>query len=152
MSADDIQKAKMRAVFMQSKYGKPGSSKGSKEAKTDGLNKPQTNQAGLRASSSKVPVSTKTDEDSQPLLLPSKNFYYEGCFFLIILENGFEGTFLVEVQAGANPVEDTGRGGKRLQPILGGFSMLGRERYTIIESAQIFLEDDSDASLQLHLL
>ncbi|XP_054801617.1 homeobox protein LUMINIDEPENDENS [Prosopis cineraria] len=72
MSADDIQKAKLRALFMQSKYGKPGSSKGSKEAKTDGLNKPQTNQGGLGSSSSKVPVSTKTDEDSKPLLLPSK--------------------------------------------------------------------------------
>ncbi|KAK4273183.1 hypothetical protein QN277_021632 [Acacia crassicarpa] len=72
MSADDIQKAKMRALFMQSKYGKPGSSKGSKEAKTDGLNKPQTNQVGLGASLSKIPVSTKTDEDSKPFLLPSK--------------------------------------------------------------------------------
>ncbi|KAI9080336.1 hypothetical protein K1719_037730 [Acacia pycnantha] len=72
MSADDIQKAKMRALFMQSKYRKPGSSKGSKEAKTDGLNKPQTNQVGPGASLSKVPVSTKTDEDSKPFLLPSK--------------------------------------------------------------------------------
>lgn len=74
MSADDIQKAKMRALFMQSKYGKPGSSKGSKEARTDGLNKPQTNQAGLGvgASLSKAPVSTRTDEGSKPLLLPSK--------------------------------------------------------------------------------
>ncbi|XP_028804230.1 homeobox protein LUMINIDEPENDENS [Neltuma alba] len=72
MSADDIQKAKMRALFMKSKYGKPGSSKGSKEAKTDGLNKPQTNRAGLGASSCKVPVSTKTDEGSKLLLLPSK--------------------------------------------------------------------------------
>nr|KYP71331.1 Homeobox protein LUMINIDEPENDENS [Cajanus cajan] len=35
MSADDIQKAKMRALFMQSKYGKTGSSKDSKETKID---------------------------------------------------------------------------------------------------------------------
>lgn len=73
MSADDIQKAKMRALFMQSKYGKPGSSKGGKEAKTDSLNKPQTNQAGVVASLSKVPVSPKkTEEDLKPLLLPTK--------------------------------------------------------------------------------
>ncbi|KAF7804826.1 homeobox protein LUMINIDEPENDENS [Senna tora] len=72
MSADDIQKAKMRALFMQSKYGKPGSSKGSKEAKIDSLNKPQTNQAGVVASLSKYPVSPKTEEDLKPPLLPSK--------------------------------------------------------------------------------
>ncbi|KAK0582114.1 hypothetical protein LWI29_021628 [Acer saccharum] len=39
MSADDIQKAKMRAHHMQSKYGKTSSSNGSNEAKTEALNK-----------------------------------------------------------------------------------------------------------------
>lgn len=71
MSADDIQKAKMRALFMQSKYGKPGSSKGSKEAKTDSPNKPQTKQAGVVTSLSKIPVSPKSEEDKKTLLLPS---------------------------------------------------------------------------------
>ncbi|KAJ1412645.1 Homeobox-like domain superfamily [Sesbania bispinosa] len=72
MSADDIQKAKMRALFMQSKYGKTGSSKESKDAKIDGLNKPQTNQASIAICSSKVPVPPKIEEDKKPLLLPSK--------------------------------------------------------------------------------
>lgn len=71
MSADDIQKAKMRALFMQSKYGKTVSSKESKEAKIDGLHKRQTNQASIAACSSKVPVPPKIEEDKNFLLLPS---------------------------------------------------------------------------------
>ncbi|XP_020211335.1 homeobox protein LUMINIDEPENDENS [Cajanus cajan] len=72
MSADDIQKAKMRALFMQSKYGKTGSSKDSKETKIDSLNKPQTNPASIAACSSKVPTPPKIEENKKPLLLASK--------------------------------------------------------------------------------
>lgn len=73
MSADDIQKAKLRASFMQSKYGKTGSSKESKEPKIVSLNKPQTNQASIAVSSSKVHVPPKIEEDKKPPVLPSKN-------------------------------------------------------------------------------
>ncbi|KAK7337417.1 hypothetical protein VNO77_17990 [Canavalia gladiata] len=72
MSADDIQKAKMRALFMQSKYGKTGSSKESKETKIDSLIKPQTNQASIAACSAKVPTPPKIEEDKKALLLASK--------------------------------------------------------------------------------
>ncbi|KAL2345392.1 hypothetical protein Fmac_006677 [Flemingia macrophylla] len=71
MSADDIQKAKMRALFMQSKYGK-AASKESKEAKIDSLNKPQTNPASIAACSSKVPTPPKIEENKKPLLHASK--------------------------------------------------------------------------------
>ncbi|CAJ1878956.1 unnamed protein product [Sphenostylis stenocarpa] len=72
MSADDIQKAKMRALFMQNKYGKSGS-KESKETKIDGLNKkPQTTTASIAACSSKVPTPPKIEENKKPLLLASK--------------------------------------------------------------------------------
>ena len=72
MSADDIQKAKMRALFMQSKYGKSGS-KESKETKIDSPNKqPQTNPASIAACSSKVPTPPKIEENKKPLLLTSK--------------------------------------------------------------------------------
>ncbi|XP_038876754.1 homeobox protein LUMINIDEPENDENS [Benincasa hispida] len=40
MSTDDIQKAKMRAQFMQSKYGKTGSSNGRPNVKSANVNKP----------------------------------------------------------------------------------------------------------------
>ncbi|CAL0311084.1 unnamed protein product [Lupinus luteus] len=72
MSADDIQKAKMRALFMQSKYGKTGPAKESKGAKINGLNKPQTNQASISACSSKVPLPLKIEEDKKSPPLPSK--------------------------------------------------------------------------------
>ncbi|KAK7396862.1 hypothetical protein VNO78_18024 [Psophocarpus tetragonolobus] len=72
MSADDIQKAKMRALFMQSKYGKSGS-KESKETKIDSLNKqPQTNLTSIAACTSKVPTSAKIEENKKPLLPASK--------------------------------------------------------------------------------
>ncbi|MED6206592.1 hypothetical protein PIB30_028309 [Stylosanthes scabra] len=71
MSADDIQKAKMRALFMQSKYAKNGSSKESKDAKIDGLHKRQTNQASIAACSAKVPVPPKIEDDKKTSLLPS---------------------------------------------------------------------------------
>ncbi|KAI4301367.1 hypothetical protein L6164_034654 [Bauhinia variegata] len=72
MSADDIQKAKMRALFMQSKYGKTGSLRERKQPTPDGLhNKPLTDQASAVASPSKVPVLPKIEEEKKPLLLPS---------------------------------------------------------------------------------
>ncbi|KAL2660909.1 hypothetical protein AAZV13_03G170600 [Glycine max] len=72
MSADDIQKAKMRALFMQSKYGKSGS-KESSETKIDSPYKqPQTNPASIAACSSKVPTPPKIEENEKPLLLASK--------------------------------------------------------------------------------
>lgn len=73
MSADDIQKAKMRASFMQSKYGKTGfSSKERKETRIDSLNKPQTNPASIAACSAKVPIPPKIEENKKLMLLASK--------------------------------------------------------------------------------
>ncbi|KAF7818232.1 homeobox protein LUMINIDEPENDENS [Senna tora] len=66
LSADDIQKAKKRAFYMQSKYGKPQS----KESKTDdGLHK-QTDKVGVVASPSQVPLSPKIKEDKKCQLVP----------------------------------------------------------------------------------
>ncbi|XVE73272.1 hypothetical protein DITRI_Ditri11bG0104000 [Diplodiscus trichospermus] len=71
LSADDIQKAKMRALYMQSKHGKTGSPNGINEAKSEGLNKskPSTSQANLSAPDSKVP-SRPTEEQKKPVLPP----------------------------------------------------------------------------------
>ncbi|KAF5455199.1 hypothetical protein F2P56_024801 [Juglans regia] len=73
MSADDIQKAKMRALFMQSKYGKTGSSNDSKEAKTEGLNKPSNTQPNTSNPVSKVALWPKTEEEKKPVVHPLKN-------------------------------------------------------------------------------
>ncbi|WJX79732.1 hypothetical protein P8452_62823 [Trifolium repens] len=70
MSADDIQKAKMRALFMQSKYGKTASKEN--KAKINSPSKSQTKQASIAVCSSKVPVPLRNEEDKKPLLLPSK--------------------------------------------------------------------------------
>ncbi|GAU11191.1 hypothetical protein TSUD_341810 [Trifolium subterraneum] len=70
MSADDIQKAKMRALFMQSKYGKTASKEN--KAKINSPSKSQTKQASIAVCSSKVPVPLKNEEDKKSLLLPSK--------------------------------------------------------------------------------
>ncbi|KAG2697376.1 hypothetical protein I3760_07G102300 [Carya illinoinensis] len=72
MSADDIQKAKMRALFMQSKYGKTGSSNDSKEAKTEGLNKPSNTQPNTSNPVSKVALRPKTEEEKKPVIHPLK--------------------------------------------------------------------------------
>lgn len=72
MSADDIQKAKMRAVFMQSKYGKSSSSNESKEAKTEGLNKTSTTQHSTLNPVSKAAIRPKIEEQMKPVILPSK--------------------------------------------------------------------------------
>ena len=69
MSADDIQKAKMRALYMQSKRGKTGSSNGMNEAKSEGLNKPSISQANFSPLVSKVP-SRPAEEQKKPVLPP----------------------------------------------------------------------------------
>lgn len=71
MSADDIQKAKTRALYMQSKYGATGSSNGMNEAKSEGLNKPSTSQASFSQPVSKVP-SRPAEEPKKPVILPPK--------------------------------------------------------------------------------
>ncbi|XVF72570.1 hypothetical protein PTKIN_Ptkin12aG0131600 [Pterospermum kingtungense] len=67
MSTDDIQKAKMRALYMQSKRGKTSSSNGMIEDKSESLNKPSTSQANFSPSVSKVPF-RPTEEQKKPLL------------------------------------------------------------------------------------
>ncbi|XWS36207.1 hypothetical protein CRYUN_Cryun20dG0065500 [Craigia yunnanensis] len=72
MSVDDIQKAKTRALYMQSKYGTTGfSSNGMNEAKSDGLKKPSISQASFSPPVSKVP-SRPAEEPKKPVILPSK--------------------------------------------------------------------------------
>lgn len=72
MSADDIQKAKMRAQWMQSKYGKAGSSNSNKEAKIQSSNKSSTSQASILPLASKVPVRPNIEEQKKPVSLLSK--------------------------------------------------------------------------------
>ncbi|KAJ4828497.1 hypothetical protein Tsubulata_012461 [Turnera subulata] len=69
MSADDIQKAKLRAQYMQSKYLKAGSSSnGSNSVKNEGLNKLSSTNS---SSGSRSPVRPKI-EDMKPVILPPK--------------------------------------------------------------------------------
>ncbi|KAK2649382.1 hypothetical protein Ddye_016871 [Dipteronia dyeriana] len=70
MSADDIQKAKMRAHHMQSKYEKTSSSNGSNEAKTEALNKSPATPAIILPPVSKVNVPPKIEEQKK-LVIPS---------------------------------------------------------------------------------
>lgn len=71
MSADDIKKAKMRAFYLQSKYGKPSTSKESKDSKSsNAVEKHQTTQASVVASLSKVPLSHKIEDKECPLVPP----------------------------------------------------------------------------------
>lgn len=69
MSADDIQKAKMRALFMQSKHGKTAL-KENKEAKIRSLSK--SPKASIAVCSSKVPAPLKIEEEKKPLFFSSK--------------------------------------------------------------------------------
>ncbi|PPD95520.1 hypothetical protein GOBAR_DD07456 [Gossypium barbadense] len=72
MSADDIQKAKMRALYMQSKHGKTGSfSNGMNEVKSEGLNKSSPSKASFSRPVSKVP-SHPAEEQKKPVVLPPK--------------------------------------------------------------------------------
>ena len=70
MSADDIQKAKMRAHHMQSKYGKTSSSNGSTEAKIEALNKSPATPVSILPPVSKVNVPPKIEEQKK-LVIPS---------------------------------------------------------------------------------
>lgn len=72
MSADDIQKAKMRAQFMQSKYGKTSSSNESKEAKAEALNKSSTSHVSVPSPSSKISFQPNIEEQKKPVSVPSK--------------------------------------------------------------------------------
>ncbi|XP_038681934.1 homeobox protein LUMINIDEPENDENS-like isoform X2 [Tripterygium wilfordii] len=71
MSTDDIQKAKLRAQHMQSKYGKTvPSSNGGIGMKSDGLNNPSNNQANIVAPVSKVHVPSKSEEQKKTMVSP----------------------------------------------------------------------------------
>lgn len=73
MSADDIQKAKLRAMHMQNKYGKIGSSSnGSNEVKTEGLNKSTTTQASIVLPVSKALVRPQIEEHKKSVMVQSK--------------------------------------------------------------------------------
>ncbi|KAF5203259.1 Homeobox protein luminidependens [Thalictrum thalictroides] len=71
MSADDIQKAKLRAAFMQSKYGKTGTaSNESRQQKAEDQKKSSTQNSQV-PSPSKAPVEQVTKESERPVVLPS---------------------------------------------------------------------------------
>ncbi|KAB2616243.1 homeobox protein LUMINIDEPENDENS-like [Pyrus ussuriensis x Pyrus communis] len=72
MSADDIQKAKMRAQFMQSKYGKSRSSHENKELKTEGVDKLTISQASILPVVPKVPIRSNIEEPKIPATNPLK--------------------------------------------------------------------------------
>lgn len=68
MSADDIQKAKMRAQYMQSKHAKTSSSNGSNEAKAEALNKSTAIPASISPPISKVNILPKTEEQKKSVI------------------------------------------------------------------------------------
>ncbi|XP_065861299.1 homeobox protein LUMINIDEPENDENS [Euphorbia lathyris] len=71
MSTDDIQKAKMRALFMQNKYGKVGaSSNGTNDKKTENLNKPSSTPPSTSLLASKVPLRPKVEEHKNFAAVP----------------------------------------------------------------------------------
>ncbi|KAF8394550.1 hypothetical protein HHK36_020761 [Tetracentron sinense] len=73
MSADDIQKAKMRAMFMQSKYGKTGSSSnGSHQPKTEDPNKFYTSQISNLLPLSRTLFKPKNQEDTKSAVHATK--------------------------------------------------------------------------------
>ncbi|XP_015575659.1 homeobox protein LUMINIDEPENDENS isoform X2 [Ricinus communis] len=79
MSTDDIQKAKMRALFMQSKQGKTvSSSNGINGMKKGGLSKLSSALSGNLSSSSEVPLLPKVEETKKSVVAPQKNFKQEG--------------------------------------------------------------------------
>ncbi|GMI73769.1 luminidependens [Hibiscus trionum] len=73
LSADDIQKAKMRALYMQQgKHGKTGSSSnGMNEVKSEGLNKPSPSKTSFSRPVSKAP-SQPPEEQKKPVILSPK--------------------------------------------------------------------------------
>ena len=79
MSTDDIQKAKMRAQFMRSKYGKIGSSSKDKhEANSEGpsskssSSQTSTNKVETLLSASKAHAQPKIEENKKPVTLPPR--------------------------------------------------------------------------------
>ncbi|KAJ9171859.1 hypothetical protein P3X46_015166 [Hevea brasiliensis] len=73
MSTDDIQKAKMRALFMQGKHGKTGSSSnGANSMKTESSNKPSNTPFCSLIPASKIPPQPKIGEPEKPVIVPPK--------------------------------------------------------------------------------
>ncbi|KAF2298510.1 hypothetical protein GH714_023876 [Hevea brasiliensis] len=73
MSTGDVQKAKMRALFMQGNYGKTGSSSnGTNSRKTESSIKPSNTPSGNLFPASKVPLQPKIVEHKKPVMVPSK--------------------------------------------------------------------------------
>lgn len=70
MSTDDIQKAKMRAQFMQNRYKKASLSNENKKLKTEIQNRPSTSLAGTVPPAPKVPVQPIDDKHKKPVPLP----------------------------------------------------------------------------------
>ncbi|XP_052196130.1 homeobox protein LUMINIDEPENDENS [Diospyros lotus] len=74
LSADDIQKAKMRAQFMQSKHGKSGASSGEGfHMKTEISSKSSSSLAKTILSASRACVSPQVEEHKDLVMLPSKD-------------------------------------------------------------------------------
>ncbi|MCL7029918.1 hypothetical protein MKW94_002632 [Papaver nudicaule] len=72
MSADDIQKAKMRAMFMRSKYGKSGTSpKENQQPKTEGSSRASVSQLGHLVSPSVSSPARAKNEDMRKPSVPS---------------------------------------------------------------------------------
>lgn len=72
MSTDDIQKAKMRAQFMQSKYGKSGTSNGRTDVKFENINKPLHLVSGASSPASKISLHPKFDDQKKALVSSPK--------------------------------------------------------------------------------
>ncbi|KAF2314962.1 hypothetical protein GH714_037360 [Hevea brasiliensis] len=73
MSTDDIQKAKMRALFMQGKHGKTvSSSNGANSMKTESSNKPSNTPFCSLIPASKIPPHPKIGEPEKPVIVPPK--------------------------------------------------------------------------------
>lgn len=72
MSVDDIQKAKLRAQYMQSKYGKSGNSSENKEVKAEGVNKLPVPQASILPLVPNAPVRSNIEESKKPVTVPLK--------------------------------------------------------------------------------
>ncbi|KAG6575849.1 Homeobox protein LUMINIDEPENDENS, partial [Cucurbita argyrosperma subsp. sororia] len=70
MSTDDIQKAKMRAQFMQSKYGKTGSSNG--RMKSENVNKPLPLVSGASSPAPKTSLHPKFEDQKKAMVLSPK--------------------------------------------------------------------------------
>ncbi|XP_050367171.1 homeobox protein LUMINIDEPENDENS [Argentina anserina] len=72
MSVDDIQKAKLRAQYMQSKYGKSAPSNENKDVKAEGVNNLPISQASNLPVVPNIPVQSNREESKIPVTLPLK--------------------------------------------------------------------------------